>query len=172
MAEKPASEKPARADEISTEVAGRLLMITAERVRQLMKSGHIEKTRHGFTTIPSAVQGYIRFLKESASDRTTNAALTRAQDARAREVELRIKREERDLIQLDEAMLAMSMLCGIVSQQLTGLPARITRDKDLRRTIETEVHAAQEAIATAFDKLSGFVREGGDPPASLAQGNS
>ncbi len=169
---KMAGEPKARADEITIEVAGRLLMVTPERVRQLIKSGHIEKTRHGFTTIPSAVQGYIRFLKESASERTTNAAMTRAQEARAKEVELRIKREERELIQIDEAMLAMSMLCGIVSQQMTGLPARITRDKELRRQIETEVHAAQEAIAAALDKLSGFVREGGDTPATLSKGNS
>ncbi|MEY4952826.1 MAG: hypothetical protein RL299_1250 [Pseudomonadota bacterium] len=172
MADKVAEPPKTRADEIPIEVAGRLLMISAERVRQLIKSGHIEKTRHGFTTIPSAVQGYIKFLKESASDRTTNAALSRAQDARAREVELRIKREERELIPLEEALLAMSMLCGLVSQQLTGLPARITRDMGLRRQIETETHAAQEAIATALDKLSGFVREGGDPPATLAKGNA
>lgn len=172
MAEKNAEPPKTRADEITIEVAGRLLMVTAERVRQLIKSGHIEKTRHGYTTIPSAVQGYIKFLKESASDRTTNAALTRAQEARAREVELRIKREERDLIAQDEALLAMSMLCGIVSQQLSGLPARITRDMELRRQIETETHAAQEAIATALDKLSGFVREGGDPPTSLTAGHA
>ncbi len=159
-------------DLITLEVAGRLLQVTPERIRQLAKSGYIVIPRRGYTTIVSAVQGYIRFLKESASERTTNAALTRAQDARAREVELRIKREERELIPLDEAMLAMSMLCGLVSQQLTGLPARITRDKELRRTIETEVHGAQESIATALDKLSGYVREGGDPPASLTQGNA
>lgn len=120
----------------------------------------------------NVVAGYARFLKESASDRTTNAALTRAQDARAREVELRIKREERELIAQDEALLAMSMLCGIISQQLSGLPARITRDMELRRQIETETHAAQEAIATALDKLSGFVRAGGDPPAALTAGNA
>lgn len=167
-----ASDPKARVDEITIEVAARLLMVSAERVRQLIKSGHIEKTRHGFTTIPSAVQGYIKFLKESASERTTNAALSRAQDARAREVELRIKREERELIPLDEAMLAMSLLCGLVSQQLNGLPVRVTRDMVLRRQIEIETHAAQEAIATALDKLSGFVREGGDPPATLAKGNA
>lgn len=162
----------ASGDLITLEVAGRLLMIGPERIRQLNKSGYIPLPKRGFTTIVGAVQGYIKFLKESASDRTTNAALTRAQDARAREVELRIKREERELIAQDEALLAMSMLCGIVSQQLSGLPARITRDMELRRQIETETHAAQEAIATALDKLSGFVRAGGDPPTSLTAGNA
>ena len=162
------SEKKQRVDEISLEVAGRLLMISAERVRQLVKSGFIDRHRPGYTTIPSAVQGYIKFLKEAASEKTQNASASRVQDARAREVELRIAREQRDLIPQDEALLAMSLLCGKVSEEFAGLPARITRDVAVRKTVEAEIHGAQTRIATALEKLSGFARAGGEPPSTLS----
>jgi len=170
MAEKP--EGPAQTGEITTEQAGRLLELTAERVRQLIKSGHIEKTRHGHTTLVSAVRGYIRFLKEAASERTQNASENRVRDARAREIELRLARDTRDLIPQEEALLAMTMLTTFVAQQFQGLPARITRDMALRRTIEAELHGAQETIAAALGKLSGFVQDGGDPPETIAKGVS
>lgn len=167
MVEKMPEAKKTRADEISFEVAGRLIMVGPERVRQLIKAGFIERTRPGYTTIPSAVQGYIKFLKEAASEKTANASVSRVQDARAKEIERRLAREERDLIQLDEATLALSMLAGAVAQELAGLGARITRDMALRQKIEAEVHGAQTRIAKALEKLSGFVASGGEPPEAI-----
>ena len=156
-----------RSDEISMEVAGRLIMVSAERVRQLIKGGYIERSRPGYTTIPSVVQGYIKFLKEAASEKTQNASASRVQDARAKEIERRLAREERDLIPQEEASLAMSMLAGKVAQELAGMGARITRDMALRRQIEADVHGAQTRIAAALEKLSGFVAAGGEPPETL-----
>ncbi len=160
IADRAASQGEARPDEISIEIAGRLLEISAERVRQLIKEGYIQKTRHGFTTTVSAVRGYIKFLKESASNKTTNASLSRAQDARAREIERRMAREERELISQEEALLAMSQVAAAVSKEFSGLGARITRDMQLRRQIEDEAHAAQARIADAVGKLQGALKSG------------
>jgi hypothetical protein len=159
-------------DLITLEVAGRLLMISPERIRQLNKAGYIAIPKRGFTTIVSAVQGYVKFLKDSASEKTQNASENRVRDARAREIELRLARDTRDLIPQEEALLAMTMLTTFVAQQFQGLPARITRDMALRRTIEAELHGAQETIAAALGKLSGFVQDGGDPPETIAKGVS
>lgn len=158
--------------EITIEQAGRLLDLTAERIRQLIKEGYIEKTRYGHTTLVSAVRGYIRFLKEKASDRTQNAAENRVRDARAREIEMRLAREERELIPQDEAQQAMMMLSTFVAQQFQGLPAQITRDMALRKQIEKNLDQAQENISAALGKLSGFVQDGGDPPETLTKGLS
>lgn len=165
-------EDGARQGEITIEQAGRLLELSAERIRQLIKSGYIEKTRHGHTTLVSAVRGYVRFLKEAASDRTQNAAENRVREARAKEIEMRLARDARDLVAQDEALLAMTMLATFVAQQFQGLPARITRDMALRKVIEAELHGAQENIAAALGKLSGFVQDGGDPPETLTKGVS
>lgn len=156
-----------RADEITLEVAGRLLMISAERVRQLIKMGYIERTRRGYTTIPSAVQGYIRFLKESAAENTKSAAANRAQEARADEIEMRNAARRRELVSLDEALEAMSLLVGKVNAEMNGLPRRCTRDVDLQSKIEAEADGAKERIAAALRKLSGYARNGGEAPHSL-----
>ena len=171
MAGGAASGRPAsvqlRGDEITLEVAGRLIMVGPERVRQLVRSGHIAKTRHGYTTIPSVVQGYIRFLKESARDGTQTASAGRAQEARAKEIELRISREERRLIPTEDAILGMGILCREVSAGLVGLPARVTRDPATRRTIEAELRGMRARLATALDRLSQYARDGGETPPSL-----
>lgn len=162
----------ARQGEITIEQAGRLLELSAERVRQLIKAGYIEKTRHNHTTLVSTVRGYIRFLKEAASEKTQNAAENRVRDARAREIELRLAKDTRELIQQEEAIHAMSRLATFVAHEFQGLPARITRDMSLRKQIEAELHGSQENIAAALGKLSGFVQNGGDPPETLTKGVS
>lgn len=161
IAEKSAGQVEARPDEITIEMAGRLLELSAERVRQLIKEGYIQKTRHGFTTTVSAVRGYIRFLKETASNKSASASLSRAQEARAKEIERRMAREEREIISQEEALLAMSQVAAAVSKELSGFGARVTRDMALRRQIEDEAYGTQTRIADAVGKLQGALKSGG-----------
>lgn len=137
-------------DLITIEVAARLLMLTPQRVNQLIAAGYIAKPKRGFTTIVSAVQGYIRFLKEDAKKTSRSEASSRAVDARAQEIELRIRERTRELIPQEDAIMAMDLLAGEVNRQLSGLPARITRDVPLRRQIEAKVNEAKGQIASAL----------------------
>lgn len=150
----------ANGDLITLDVAARLLMISAERVRQLSKAGYITIPKRGHTTIVSAVQGYIRFLKETAQKETKTAAVSRATDARANEIELRIAERKRELIPLEDAMLAMDLLVGMVNKEFDGQAARITRDMTLRRLIEADVHAAKTRIADALAHGKGHAQTG------------
>lgn len=165
-----AKKAPAKASErddlITLEVAARLLMISAERVRQLSKSGYIDRPKPGRTTIVSAVQGYIRFLKDEERKNTKSDASNRVAEARAAEIELRTAERRRDMIPQEEAITAMDLVVGKVAETLSGLPARITRDLVLRRRIEAEIHAGQKEIADALAELHGFVEAGGDLPAT------
>lgn len=144
------TETAPTSDLISTEVAARLLMVGVERVRQLAKAGYITIPKRGHTTIVSAVQGYIRFLKETAQKETKTAAVSRATDARAAEIELRIAERKRELIPIEDAILAMDLLVGLVNREFDGQAARITRDLTLRRQIEADVHGAKTRIADAL----------------------
>lgn len=160
------------ADETNTipiEVAARLLMIGPERVRQLIKSGHIERASHGKTTLVSAVQGYIKFLKEAhARDtRKTSQADARIREAKAKTAELAAAAAIRDMIPQDEAALALDMFLTLFIQELDGMGARMTRDLALRREIDGEAQAIRTRLERAVRKLAGFVAEGGEPPASL-----
>lgn len=158
----------AHGDLITLEVAGRLLMIGPERIRQLSKAGYIVIPKRGFTTIVSAVQGYIRFLKDDARKDTKTAAASRASDARAAEIELRMAERRRELIPQEDAVMAMDLLVGEVNRQLSGLPARVTRDVPLRRKIEAEVNETKGRIAKALESgkfLAATGREATDPDA-------
>lgn len=166
-AKKPVKAKaPDRDDLITLDAAGSLLMISVERVRQLSKSGYIDRPKPGRTTVVSAVQGYIRFLKDAERKNTKSGAATRVSEARAAEIELRTAERRRVLIPQEEAIAAMDLVVGKVAETLSGLPARITRDLVLRRRIEAEIHAGQKEIADALAELHGFVEAGGDLPAT------
>lgn len=153
----------AQGDLITLDVAGRLLMIGVERVRQLVKAGYIQRPKPGYTTIVSAVQGYIRFLKDEDRKSTKTAAASRATEARTAEIELRIAERKRDLIPQEEANMAMDLLVGVVVAELSGLPARLTRDVGMRRKYEAEFNAAKARIAKAIADSKVVTSTGRDP---------
>ena len=159
-----AGEKSESGDLIALEVAARLLMIGPERVRQLIKMGYIARAKPGRTTIVSAVQGYIRFLKDEDRKTSKTAADTRVRDARAAEIEMRVAIQQRHMIPIEDATALVDILVGKVREEITGLPARVTRNVDLRRKIEAEVNGSQVRISEAVTALLEFARKGGELP--------
>ncbi len=153
-------------DLITLEVASRLLMIGTERIRQLSKMGYIPIPKRGHTTIVGAVQGYIRFLKEDARKDTRTQADSRVRDARAKEIELRNAVRLRELIPVEDAQAALDLVVGRVREEISGLPARVTRDLVLRRKIEAEVNEAQGRIAESLGTSAAFIETGGELPYS------
>lgn len=165
-----ADEKSNSGELITLDVAGRLLMIGPERIRQLNKAGYVPIPKRGFTTIVGAVQGYIRFLKDEDRKQTKSGASERASDARAREIEQKIAERDRRLIPIEDAELAMDTLVGKVAEELNGQAARITRDMALRRVIEADVHGAKSRIAKALAEGKGFARTGRDAADAEGEG--
>lgn len=154
---------------ITLEVASRLLMITAERIRQLSKAGYIAIPKRGHTTIVSAVQGYIRFLKDEDRKNTKSSAAQEAVKARADEINLRIAEKRRDLIPIEDHRLAMDLVAGAINRAFTGLPARVTRDVALRRQIEAIVYECRAEVAAAIaagNDLAATGRDASDPDAT------
>lgn len=135
---------------VNTEQAARLIMKSPERVRQLAKAGWIAQAG-----APSdrryrqldVVQGYIRFRDDEDKRTSKIAAHSRIQDARSREFELKNAQREGRLIDLDEVLAVIESIVAMFRLQLAGLPARVTRDLQLRRTIETAVYDILDHIA-------------------------
>lgn len=147
----PAAEKPATGgDLIPLETAARLLMISAERVRQLIKDGYIPRPVPGRTTLVGAVQGYIRFRDDADRRATKSAAATRVSDARAAEIEMRVAERRRELIPREEAEAANAYVVGLINEELNGLPARLTRDVPTRRKYELEIDGSKARVAKAL----------------------
>lgn len=171
QAKKPAAtpRKAALASPIlTTAQAAELLEITAERVRQLVKSDHIEKRGKDRIPLVSAVRGYIRFLKEDERRSSKSASASRVQDSRAREIDLKVAEREGRLIDVVEHRELFAEVFGTLKAGLAGVPARVTRDMDHRRRLETEIDDILRQAADRFEQAS---RDTGDAePAAEANG--
>ncbi|WP_213257257.1 hypothetical protein [Bradyrhizobium sp. sBnM-33] len=132
---------------ITSALAARLLMVSPERIRQLSKEGWIERQGRDQFFLVDVVQGYIRLRNDSDRRAQKSAADSRVRDARAREIELRNATRERRLMEIDEAMAIVEDMIGLFRAQTAGLPARVTRDLQFRRTIETAVNDILERVA-------------------------
>lgn len=168
----PAPSGPAPAADagtITTEVAARLIMVSAERVRQLTKQGHIARMGRDRYRVVDVVQGYIGYLKDEQRRTSKSASASRVQDARAREIELRTAREEHRLIETDEAIGVCDELVGAYKVELAGLPARLTRDIDLRRKIEVECDDICRRVADRFAEKASALRSTGEAQSAYAE---
>jgi phage terminase Nu1 subunit (DNA packaging protein) len=135
---------------VNTDQAARLIMKGPERIRQLAKEGWIVQTgtkQDRRYRLLDVVQGYIRFRDDEDRRANRSAAHSRITDARSREVELKNAQREGRLIELDEVIAMIDELIGLLRSSLSGLPARVTRDLQFRRTIETAVNDILNTIA-------------------------
>lgn len=142
--------------------AARLLMISDERIRQLQKQGYIPRApKRGVVPLVGAVQGYLRYLREDERQSSKSAAANRVTDARTREIELRIAERQRDLIPQDDARAVIGEMAAMVKAEFVGSPARVTRDLDLRRTLEQDVDASFARLAVSAERARTALASGG-----------
>jgi phage terminase Nu1 subunit (DNA packaging protein) len=159
---------------VNTDQAARLIMKGPERIRQLAKEGWI--TQQGNKNdrryrLLDVVQGYIRFRDDEDRRANKTAAHTRITDARSREVELKNAQREGRLIELDDVIEMIDTLIGLLRSSLSGLPARSTRDLQLRRTIETAINDILATIAdTAIERTKALGARRAASQASDADG--
>lgn len=153
---------PQQAGTITIGQVARLCMISEERVRQLVKAGYIPKAARGVYPLVGAVQGYIRSLKDDQKSTTKTAGDSRVRDARAQEIEIRIAEKRRELVPLEDATAAQDKIIATVVAELTGLPARVTRDVPTRKLIEKELDAARNRMAASLRSSAEALRTGRD----------
>lgn len=153
---------------LTTAQAAALLDLSGERIRQLAAQGYIETRGKGRYPLIAVVQGYARFLRDEDRKSTKVASLSRVQDARARELEIKIAERERRLVNIDEATGALDEIVGAVRGNLSAVAARCTRDLQLRKTIETEIDTALNGATKLLRAQAHALRTGGDPVADEA----
>lgn len=166
MAQPPSDQKQTGGI-LNLEQTCRLLMLTKQRVQQLVKAGYIPKPAKDTYPVVGAVQGYIKFLKDDERRTSKVQADSRVRDARAKEIELRIAERERDLIPIEDAKGEIAALVSDVRAEIVGLGARVTRDMELRRQIDTEVDGILGRLAERAEKTGvALETEGGSLEAS------
>lgn len=143
-------QKQAENETIGLERLATLLMLSKERVRQLVKDGHIPKGQRNTYSILKAVQGYIAFLKDEERRTSKAQAESGLKASRQAEIDMRIAERRRELIETKEAGLILSGIVGIINAEMNGFAARVTRDVPLRREIEKNLNEAFERIDRAL----------------------
>lgn len=132
---------------VSTAVICQLLILSRQRIDQLVKDGWIKRHSPGQFSLVEAVQGYIRFLRDETRRQNVSAADSRVRDARAKDIEVRTMQRLGRLVPLDAYEEMIDNLCGVVRSEFAGLAAAVTRDLILRRVIERDVNARLRRIA-------------------------
>jgi len=143
----PAPDLPP--DALPMEAAARLLGIGPERLRQLAKMGYIAKVARGHTTATSAVQGYIRFLKDEARRSPSSTAASRSHNAKAELITASTARRRAELIDLAEAEHVIERITRTAVSRLRKAPVDKTLSPATRKVLSTEISAACRAIEAA-----------------------
>jgi murein DD-endopeptidase MepM/ murein hydrolase activator NlpD len=152
--------------------AARLIMVTIERIRQLVKAGYIQKIGRDSYPLVSVVQGYIRFLKEEERRTSKVQADSRVRDARAKEIEQRMALRSGNLIDIEDAKAEFATFVTTSRAEWQGLPASFTRDLELRRQLETKVDEILTRIAARYEKAIALLASGGDPLEAFAEAST
>lgn len=163
------ADAPAQAGTITVAQAEKLVDLTAERLRQLARAGHIPKAVKGRYPLVGLVTGYIRFLRDENRAGTKTQAEGRVRDARAREIELRIAERQNRVIDLEEHDSVVDEVVGIFIAEMSALPARVTKDLPLRRNIETEIDQTRRKIVARAEQRSAELQARGGTVATDAE---
>ena len=137
---------------VNTQEAEKLLKLTRVRISQLVKDGYIEKLGRDKYHIISLVHGYIDFLKDEDRRGQKGQAQTRVADARAKQIDLKNAKEERKLMDVNEAVALFEEITGTFVAALNGLPAQLTRDIAERERIEKVIDRQRTVLETRFSK--------------------
>jgi hypothetical protein len=90
--------------------------------------------------------------------RRSNAADDRLRLARAKAIEQRTKREAHHLVRCDESLAVIDAAIGKLMVHLGSVPARCSRDLEMRKIIETEIDRARSTAADEFARQAESLR--------------
>lgn len=134
--------------------------LSKQRVGQLQAEGVFVRNAAGQFDLEQNITRYVRYLRDERRSHSRSAAGERAHQARAREIELRIAREEGELVPIEEVAAGITDILGTYRSELSGVPAASTRDPEVRSAIESNLNGAIERCRARFEAMEGDLRSG------------
>lgn len=158
-------------DIVSTTTFAERIGVTPSHVRKLQRDRILPKKGRDEIPLVDGLVAMIAHLRDAERRASKSAAASRVQTARAREIELRIAREEGDLIDFDDAKAVFSDTIGSFRVELNGVPAAASRDRAVRASVKTAIDAALARCERRFRDRAAALRAGADP-LSIPEGNT
>jgi hypothetical protein len=149
---KPAPDNGAQL--VSGNELARHMFMSRQNVDALVTSGVIERRGDGKFDQAQCRRLYVKHLQSERRGNAraeADAALSRS---KARMLQLKIGVAERELMQVDDALATIDVLCGLFLTKLGDMPARCTRDLTVRRAIEKVTREIRDEIADEYAKKS------------------
>jgi len=149
----PSADAPAN-DDLGVPVNGAQLAkhldLTHVRISQLANEGHIPRNRDGSFPLDACRTAYIRSLRRAASQRArVTSGGDALRDAKLLKMQMDLQVQQGLLVQMADVEALLAETFGKLRNELAGLGASITRDLQLRGTIEEKVNdAVDRARAT------------------------
>lgn len=147
--------------EVSTEDLAEILGVTARRIQQLAGAGVLRRQSHGEWVLPESVQSFMEHRLQSEirkANRGVAAGADRLKEIKARREELKLAREERELVPLADALFAMDQVAGTLALEVNNVPARYTRDLDERDRLQAEIDAVLSTVADRIAECGAALR--------------
>ena len=147
-------------DEVSVEDFARLIGVTPRTVRNYIAGGVVTSGGRGKVRMNPSIKDLIDQAKVARPDSQLDRARARALDARTRAAEQRIAREDRTLIPIEDAMAAIEETTAVFVVGIESLPARLTRNLQIRAELEEMVFKIREEVAETIGKRARNLQEG------------
>lgn len=147
--------------EVSTPDLAEILGVSERRIQQLAGAGVLRRQAHGEWVLPEAVQAFVEYQVQNETKRLTKGAATgadRLKEIKARREELKLAREERELVPLVDAIFAMDQVAGVIALEVNNVPARFTRDLDERERLQAEIDDVLKTVAERIQKCGAALR--------------
>ncbi|HYD07802.1 MAG TPA: hypothetical protein VEC60_18850 [Reyranella sp.] len=159
--------------QVSTADLAQVLGITDRRIQQLEKTGVFRRLAHGEWELADSVQSYLRHRLQSETAKrsrsTGGSADARLKEVKAQREQLRLAREEGELVTLADAVFAMDQVAGAVALEVNNIPARYTRDLDERDRLRREIDAALRKVADCIGKCAKALGARGEADPSVEE---
>ncbi len=132
---------------VTTQALLSLLEFSAPYLTRLERMGVVARADRNSWDLADTIRRIIRYLREDNRRGRRAEAATELARLKARALELRLARENHELIPLAESMATVDSIVGGLVSALSAVPARRTRDLALRRTIEAEINLVRTIAA-------------------------
>lgn len=140
--------------------AARLISKSPRWLYQLVADGFVKKSGSNYRPA-DVVAGYAQFLLDDKRGKAKSTTQQSVQKARAREIELRTKRAENEVIDTEESIAVMDEIIGTLKSTLDGLAASAVRDQQLQRSITEKIDAALQRAADTLAQRAASLRKHG-----------
>lgn len=153
-----------------TQVA-KMIDVTPRFVQMMVKDGFIRQEKRGEYKVLDVIRGLKAYYEDKLDQASKKNAANRATDARTRMLEQQMEIRTRNLVPRSDFYKAQDFVVAQHRAEISGLPARVTRDIPLRRKIETELDRIFANTAERIERAAHALEAGGAVLEAIGEAN-